>query len=218
MRDGGHPFQGTFRARTFFLFFLLPLGLFAQTGMTNGIGPRSSVIVDEDFNRADAIRNWRLGAGHWIVTNGSLIGTETPERKHAAGLACPRLYRNAEISFRVSFRGGHTAMLLLRNQMGNLCRITLTPRSVVLTRDRPNSPATNREKTVVLAERAVRFEPDAWIPVQARVQGGTFTVTLPEIGTLEGHHPALDVDKTEIEFLAGGRSIWFDDLRAIALP
>jgi hypothetical protein len=49
------------------------------------------------------------------------------------------------------------------------------------------------------------------------VHGEEFAVALDEQATLKGRHPAIDVDKTEIEFLASGDAILFDDLKAHAV-
>ncbi len=46
------------------------------------------------------------------------------------------------------------------------------------------------------------------------VCGEEFAVTLHDHVTLKGRHPAINVDKTEIEFLASGDSILFDNLKA----
>ena len=56
--------------------------------------------------------------------------------------------------------------------------------------------------------------PGKWYSVTAVVHGGEFAVTLHDHATLKGKHAAIDVDKTEIEFLASGDSILFDDLKA----
>jgi hypothetical protein len=93
------------------------------------------LIVSEDFSQPDAVAKWRWGAGKWTVADGVLKGTETAERKHAAGIACQRAYHDAVISFRLQFAGGNTAMLLLRNKFGNLCRVTISQAGMTITKD-----------------------------------------------------------------------------------
>ena len=172
------------------------------------------VIVTEDFSKPDATANWRWGAGKWTVADGVLKGTETAERKHAAGIACQRNYHDAVIQFRFQFAGGRDAILLLRNKFGNLCRVVISPGSMVITKDRPNLPKDTREKPVTLGTAPLKLEPGKWYSVTAVVHGGEFAVTLHDHATLKVKHPAIDVDKTEIEFLASGDSILFDDLKA----
>ncbi|MEI7730924.1 MAG: hypothetical protein WCO56_15220 [Verrucomicrobiota bacterium] len=172
------------------------------------------LIVDEDFSRPDATAKWRWGAGKWTVSDGALKGTETPERKHAAGIACQRVYHDAVIQFRFQFAGGNTAMLLLRNKFGNLCRVTITPTGITITKDKPNLPKDTPEKAVVLDKAVLKLKPGEWYAVTAVVQGEEFSATLQGHATLKGRHPGINVDKTEIEFLAGGDSILFDDLKA----
>lgn len=171
-------------------------------------------IVLEDFSKPDATAKWRWGAGKWTVAEGVLKGTETAERKHAAGIACQREYHDAVISFRFQFAGGEPAILLLRNKFGNLCRVIISRSRMVLQKDRPNLPKDTREKTVVLGTSPLKLEARQWYSVSAVVKGEEFAVTLHDHATLKGSHPAVDVDKTEIEFLAGGDSILFDDLKA----
>ena len=171
-------------------------------------------IVHEDFSKPDATATWRWGAGKWTVADGVLKGTETPERKHPAGIACQRDYHDAVIDFRFRFDGGNTAMLLLRNRFGNLCRLTLTPSSARLTKDKPNLPKDTPEKTVELDTAKLKLAPGEWHSVRATVRGGQFQVVIDGHTTLEGSHPGIDVAKTEIEFLAGGDSILFDNLVA----
>jgi len=176
------------------------------------LATETRVVVNEPFDSPDAIKRWRLGAGSWTVVDGSLRGAETPERKHAAGLAHPLAYHDAEIKFRFLFDGGNTAMLLLRNRFGNLCRVTITRTSVTLTKDKPNLPAGNQETTVVLAKSAAKFEPGRWYSVRAEVRGDQLSAEIEGVSPLSGGHPAIDVDKTEVEFLAGGVAMLFDDL------
>jgi hypothetical protein len=155
-----------------------------------------------------------VGAGKWTVVDGVLKGTETAERKHAAGIACQRKYHDAIIQFRFQFAGGNTAILLLRNQFGNLCRVIISPTQMTVQKDKPNSPKDTPLKTVVLGTSPVKLEPGKWYDVSAVVHGEEFAVTLHGQATIKGKHPEINVDKTEIEFLAGGDSILFDDLKA----
>ena len=176
--------------------------------------PSGKGIVHEDFSKPDATATWRWGAGKWTVADGVLKGTETAERKHPAGIACQRDYHDAVIGFRFRFDGGSTAMLLLRNRFGNLCRLTLTPSGARLTKDKPNLPKDTPEKTVELDTAKLKLAPAEWHSVRATVRGGHFHAVIDGRTTLEGNHPGIDVAKTEIEFLAGGASILFDDLVA----
>ena len=175
---------------------------------------RGTVLVSEDFSATNAIAQWRWGAGKWTVSEGVLKGTETPERKHAAGLACQRAYHDAVIQFRFQFAGGREAILLLRNKFGNLCRVIISQTSMSVQKDRPNLPKDTLEKTVVFGKAPVQLKTGEWYAVTAVVHGEEFAVTLHDHATLKGHHPAIHVDKTEIEFLASGVSILFDDLKA----
>lgn len=172
------------------------------------------VIVSEDFSSPDATAKWRWGAGKWTVADGVLKGTETAERKHAAGIACQRNYHDAIIRFRFQFAGGNSAILLLRNKNGNLCRVIITRTLMTLQKDKPNSPKDTPEKTEVLGTAKVQLEANRWYTVAAVAHGPEWAVTLDDVATLKGRHPAIDVDKTEIEFLAGGDSVLFDDLKA----
>jgi hypothetical protein len=176
-----------------------------------------AVIVTEDFSQPDATAKWRWGAGKWTVADGVLKGTETAERKHAAGIACQRTYHDANISFRFQFAGGRDAILLLRNKFGNLCRVIISQTTVTIQKDKPNSPANTPEKTVVLDKATVKLKQGEWYAVTALVKGEEFTVTLQDQATLKGRNPSINVDKTEIEFLASGDSILFDDLKATAI-
>lgn len=174
-------------------------------------------IVNEDFSGADAIAKWRLGKGLWTVSAGVLKGLEKPEDKHAAGLACQRKYHDAVIHFRFQFAGpaSNSATLLLRNQFGNLCRVIVTPQLLTIQRDRPNLPKDNAEKTQLLGKAAVKLHQRTWYDMTAVVKGTEFAVTLHHHATLKGSHPALDVDKTEIEFMSSGEeAALFDDLLA----
>lgn len=191
---------------------MLPAGLLAgdlPLAVTKG-----EVIVSENFSLADAMASWRWGAGKWLVGEGVLKGTETTERKHAAGIACQREYHDAVIKFRFQFTGGKRATLLLRNKFGNLCRVVISQSSMVMTKDKPNLPKDTVEKTLVLGTAKVELKRGQWYDLSAVVQGERFAVTLHGHATLKGRHAAIDVDKTEIEFLAAGDSILFDDLEA----
>lgn len=203
------------------LFSLSALLLATQAPLQSAEPPlpvtRGEPIVLEDFSKPDAVKTWRWGAGKWTVADGVLKGTETAERKHAAGIACQRTYHDAVISFRFQFAGGDPAILLLRNKFGNLCRVIISHSRMTLQKDRPNLPKDTREKTVVLGQAPLKLEEGQWYSVTAVVKGEEFAVTLHDHATLKGSHPAIDVDKMEIEFLAGGDSVLFDDLQAWAV-
>ncbi len=171
-----------------------------------------NVAVDEHFNESSAIEKWRLGKGLWSVADGVLRGAEKPEDKHAAGLACPLTYHNADIRFRFRFEGGSSAVLLLRNKFGNVCRVIISPSSLTLQKDRPNSPKDTPEKTQILGKVEARLELGVWYAVQASVSGANFKAEVEGQPPLVGSHSAIDVDKTEVEFLASGDAILFDDL------
>ncbi|HSH93160.1 MAG TPA: hypothetical protein VK968_03365, partial [Roseimicrobium sp.] len=143
---------------------------------------------------------------------------ETPERKHAAGIACQRNYHDAVIRFRFQFSGGRDATLLLRNKFGNLCRLIMSPTTVSLQKDKPNLPKDTPEKTEVLEKKAVKLEAGKWYSVTATVRGEEFTAEIQGVASLKGRHAAINVDKTEIEFMASGDSILYDDLMATVIP
>ncbi len=192
--------------------FLIPLSVSAEDvplAVKTG-----AIIVSEYFSSPDAVEKWRWGAGKWTVENGLLKGTETAERKHAAGIACQRKYHDAVIQFRFRFSGGKQAMLLLRNKFGNLCRVVISPNRMIMSKDKPNLPKDTPEKTEVLGKAKLKLKTGQWYAVTAIVHGEQFVVTLHDHATLKGSHPAIDVDKSEIEFLAAGDSILFDDLIA----
>jgi hypothetical protein len=67
---------------------------------------------------------------------------------------------------------------------------------------------------VELDSAKLKLAPGEWHTVRATVRGGHFHAVIDGRTTLEGKHPGIDVAKTEIEFLAGGASILFDDLVA----
>lgn len=177
-----------------------------------------TVMVDEDFSKAEAISKWRLGKGLWTVADGVLKGVEKPEDKHAAGLANQLQYHDADIAFRFQFNGGSSAHLLLRNKFGNLCRLIITRTGITLQRDRPNLPKDTPEKTEVLAKTPAKLEAGRWYQVRASVHGAEFAAAIEGRPPLKGTHAAIDVDKTEVEFMAGGDSILFDDLRVTQPP
>ena len=172
------------------------------------------IIVHEDFSQPDATSKWRWGAGKWTVADGVLKGTETAERKHAAGIACQRIYHDAVISFRFQFAGGRDAILLLRNKFGNLCRVVISQSGMVITKDKPNLPKDTPETAVPLGKAPLQLKAGEWYSVTAVVLGEEFAVTVHGHARLKGRHPAINVEKTEIEFLASGDSILFDDLNA----
>jgi hypothetical protein len=88
---------------------------------------------------------------------------------------------------------------------------------MTIQKDKPNSPANTPDKTVVLDKATVKLKQGEWYAVTAVVKGEEFTVTLQDQATLKGRNPSINVDKTEIEFLASGDSILFDDLKATTI-
>lgn len=176
-----------------------------------------AIIVSEDFSSVDATAKWRCGAGRWAVTEGVLKGTEMSENKHPAGLALQREYHDAIIHFRFKFAGGRHMNLLLRNKFGNLCRVKISPTDLTIQKDRPNAPKDSPEKSAVLDKAVLKLKQGEWYAVTAIVHGAEFAVEIKGEAMVKGRHPLIDVDKTEIEFLASGDAVLFDDLTAFSI-
>lgn len=175
---------------------------------------RGKLLLNQDFRRADGIAEWRSDKGKWTVEEGALKGMQIEAEHHPAGLSCPLEYHDARIEFRFQFpEGGRYATLLLRSHSGNLCRLAISQTLILIQRDKPNLPKDSPERIVVLDKLPVNLKHGAWYNASVTIHGMELSVEIEGVGTLKGSHPALDVAKTEVEFLASGDAVLYTDLR-----
>lgn len=69
----------------------------------------------------------------------------------------------------------------------------------------------------MLDKAVLKLKQGEWYAVTAIVHGAEFAVEIKGEAMVKGRHPVIDVDKTEIEFLASGDAVLFDDLTAFSI-
>src|SRR5262249_23703224 len=135
---------------------------------------------------------------------GAVKVSERAEDKHAAVRRHPLRYRDAQFEFEFQLNGAKTIALSLNNKEGHVCRLIVTPKSMMLQADKPNAKSDLKPER--LASLAVSVEAGKWHKVVVEVRGSRMTAQLDGKQTLEGENSRIDVDKVDFGIPVGGVS------------
>jgi hypothetical protein len=101
--------------------------------------------------------------------------------------------------------------LSLNNKGGHVCRLSISPKGMVLQTDKPN--ATSDLKPERLASLDTPIEAGKWHTVVVEVHGKRMTAQFDGKQTIAGESARVDVDKTDFGFPVGGVSASLDYVR-----
>ena len=176
---------------------------------------RGQMLFSDDFSGPALARGWMGKPGKWEMVDGSARVSELPEDKHAAVRRHPLQYHDAIFEFSFAFDGARMIALSLNNKGGHVCRLTISPKIMILQADQPN--ATSELKAVRLAASPTAVEAGTWHKVVVEVHGPRMLAQLDDGPVLTGENPRVDVDKTDLGIPVGGVSARVKDVKVYAL-
>ena len=168
--------------------------------------------VDESFSASPLGKLWTIAKGDWQVREGTLVGSEKTEDKHAAVLALGQKNRDSILRFSFKFNGTDNLGLSFNHAAGHLFRVNITKDGVTILKDADKkNPASKSEP---LGKAGVKFEQGQWYTMLVEVQGTKVAVQTDNGVNISAAHDALNVDKTGYRFVVKGASVALADVKA----
>lgn len=187
---------------------------FAVAGKNADLQPKlakpGKVTVEDHF--ASLSKDWRPAKGAWTVQEGTLVGKEKAEDKHAAVCALNVPNHDSIIRFSFKLDGAKGLSLSYNHAKGHLFRVKVSPGSVSVATDKDKKDPAS--KAIPLGETKTKFEAGQWYTMQVEVQGQKVVVQTDNGVLIEGTHPSLDVDKPGYRFVTTGESLALADVKA----
>jgi hypothetical protein len=115
----------------------------------------------------------------------------------------------SQFSFR--FDGGKVLGYSLNNQKGHVCRVTITPGSVTVQKDKASHTST--DKAAVIAKEKVEIKPGEWHTMLVTVCGKQMVATLDGKQIAAGSNEGVDVEKTSLGFPVVGEGVSIKQVR-----
>ena len=205
----------TAKHQTFAAATLLAASLAFAASSDPAFSARGKQLFSDDFTGAAFAAGWNGDKGNWVVADGAAKASEKPEDKHAAVRRHPLAYHDAVFEFSFRFDGAKAFNLSLNNKGGHVCRLIITPKSLVLQTDKPN--AKSDLKPEKLASLDTTVAPGQWHKVVVEVHGKKMTAQLDGKESLSGESARVDVDKLDFGFPVSGVSASIDYVRVYEL-
>jgi hypothetical protein len=172
----------------------------------------AKATAEESFAASALAKTWNVAKGDWQVSNGTLVGKEKAEDKHAAVLALAVPNHDSIIRFSFKFDGSNNLSVSYNHAKGHLFRVNVTPTGVSVATDKDKNDEKSKAEPIGKAE--AKFEPGQWYTMQIEVKGQKVAVQTDNGVKIEGSNAALDVDKTGYRFVTRGESVVLADVKA----
>lgn len=171
-----------------------------------------AVTVDETFSGTALPAQWLIAKGDWQVRDGSLVGREKTEDKHAAVLALAQPNRDSIIRFCFKLDGADGLGLSFNHAKGHLFRVNINAGGVMIMKDKDKKDPASKGGLIAKAEG--KFAQGQWHTVLVEVKGTKVAVQADNGIKFEGTHPELAEDKTGYRFVLKGATLALDDVKA----
>ncbi len=170
------------------------------------------LTVEESFDAPALGKLWSAAKGDWQPRDGTLVGKEKKEDKHAAVLALGQPNRDSIIRFAFKLDGAKSMSLSLNSTKGgHLFRVSIAPESLVINKDKDKKDP--QSKTVALGKADAKFNDGKWHTVLLEMKGASVAVQTDNGVKLSASDAGLDVDKTGYRFVTAGESLLIDDVK-----
>jgi hypothetical protein len=171
---------------------------------------RGRLLFSEKFGGPTLAPGWQGKLGTWELQSGTVKISERTEDKHAAVRRYPLQYHDAIFEFSFQFDGARAINLSINDKRGHVCRLVISPRTMVLQTDKPNLQS--ELKPVKLASLDTPVAPNEWHKVVVEVRGKRMIAQLDGAKTIAGESPLVDVDKADFGFPVSGVSALLKDV------
>jgi hypothetical protein len=193
-----------------FLMAIMAAGLL-QAAETQPVR-RGKLLLEEEFSGSALASEWKVAKGKWSVAGGKATGVELAGDKHAAVIRRNVAFRDGviEVSFQM-LPGAKMTAISLNSAQGHSCRVTVRPGELIVQKDKTNAKST--DKAVVLARKAMTFEPGKWYTLTMEVRGTSVMARVNHGEPVGGAHEAIAIDRTNIGLPVSGAGVVFESLR-----
>jgi len=201
-----------------------------------GAEPKAGALLLEDnFERKELGKQWRLRIGSFAIRDGVLVGTENPEDGHGAVVQAPVAFSNAIIEFSFRIVDGRAFNFVVNDKAcktvhaGHICRVAVSMKGFRLGDDKEGvmrkdifamrrDPIRKKEAEVLLVGRSknlpFKLKANQWYRMRVSMIGDEMRLRLDgrELGVLRSSgigHPT----KSDFCFTVKGKQVEFDKVR-----
>lgn len=169
---------------------------------------RGDLLLEETFTE-DTWSKWNRYKGEWVVDKGKVKVAEIPTDKHHPAAQHKLECTNAIFQFSFKLDGAGWLGLALDDKE-HVARIIIRPDGFEILK---MSGIGGTTKGVKVDGKKVKFVPGQWYTAVFEVNGNEMSAIIGNQIVAYGETTGLDVAKTRMEFISGGKYAWFGDLR-----
>ena len=193
------------------------------------------MLLQDDFERKELGKPWRLRIGSYAIRDGLLVGTENPEDGHGAVIQAPVAFSNAIIEFSFRIVDGRAFNFVVNDKAcktvhaGHICRVAVSMKGFRLGDDKEGvmrkdifamrrNPKRKKEAEALLVGRSknlpFKLKANQWYRMRVSMIGDEMRLRLDgrELGVLRSPgigHPT----KSDFGFTVKGKQVEFDEVR-----
>ena len=201
-----------------------------------GAEPKSDTLLfEDDFERKELGKQWRLRIGSFVIREGHLVGTEKPEDSHGAVIQAPIAFSDALIEFSFRIVDGRAFNFVVNDKAcktvhaGHICRVAVSMKGFRLGDDKEGvmrndifamrrDPKRKKEADALLVGRSknipFKLKANQWYGMRVSMVGEEMRLSVDgrELGFLNSPgigHPT----KSDFGFTVKGQQVEFDKVR-----
>lgn len=177
----------------------------------------SNLALHESFDQPKFGDGWKSVKGVWKITDGALVGRESPHDNHAAMIVREAETGNAVYEFKfmfsenaesiqIGFTRGHGET----DQASHPFSFSVTPDSCLITKldTQPKGPGSQ-----IVAKQKQSFAADRWHDVRITTWGPYVTAKIDKKITLTASDQSFATKKPAIAFRCSGGPVEIDDIQ-----
>ena len=169
-----------------------------------------SEVVSDSFD-GKLTEAYRSVKGEWKIVDGSLVGKELADDKHAAVMNFQKKNRDSIVRFSFKLDDKTKGFSFsLNHKRGHLFRTVVSPAKLVISLDKDKKDPKSKAKALATAKGS--FGQGKWYTMQVEMVGERVHVQTDNGISASAQHPKLDTDKPNYRFVMRGETLSIDDL------
>ncbi len=214
---------------------LVPLFLLWAVSLCAAEPKANALLLEDDFERKELGKQWRLRIGSFDIREGLLVGTQKPEDGHGAVIQAPVAFSDAIVEFSFRIVDGRAFNFVVNDKAcktvhaGHICRVAVSMKGFRLGDDKEGvmrndifamrrDPKRKKEADALLVGRSknlpFKLKANQWYKMRVSMIGEEMRLSVDgrELGVLRSPgigHPT----KSDFGFTAKGKQVEFDEVR-----
>ena len=176
---------------------------------------RGKLLFEEKFSDPALAAGWTGKLGKWEMVDGAAKISELAEDKHAAVRRHALGYHDAIFEFSFQFNAGKMIALSVNNKQGHVCRLIITPKSLVLQADKPNAKSELKAERLAVLDMDVSA--DRWHQAVVEIRGARMLAQVDGGRIIAAESARIDGEKADLGFPVTGVGVLLDNVKVYAI-